>query len=51
MLGVIQYSLVGHVSLVGAFLTMSLPYIVKDFILVVLAYACARAINSRIKTK
>ena len=51
MLGVIQYSLIGHISFVSAFLTMSLPYIVKDFILVVLAYACARAINSRIKTK
>lgn len=51
LLGVIQYSLVAKISFIAAFLAMSLPYVLKDFVLVTLAYLCAKAINNRIKTK
>ncbi len=51
LIGVLQYSLVSRVSLWMSLLTMSLPYIIKDLVLLLLAYVCAKAINSRIKTK
>ena len=51
LLGALQYSLVSRTSLWMSLLTMSLPYILKDFILLFLAYLCAKALNSRIKSK
>ncbi|MBQ8545370.1 MAG: biotin transporter BioY [Clostridia bacterium] len=51
LLGTIQYSLVAKIPFFTSFLVMSLPYLLKDFILVILAYFCAKAINSRIKIK
>ena len=40
-LGVIQYMLVSRVSLWASLLSVSLPYIIKDIILIVLAYFIA----------
>lgn len=48
-IGVLQYSLVGKIPFFTAFLTMSLPYLLKDFLLVALAFFASQAIKKRIK--
>lgn len=49
IIGVLQYSLVAKVSYFSSFLTTSLPYIFKDFALVILAYFLSLLINKKIK--
>ncbi|MBQ7906551.1 MAG: biotin transporter BioY [Clostridia bacterium] len=48
LLGVLQYSYVGNVDFLTSFFAVSLPYIIKDIILVVLAFFLSRAIKKRI---
>lgn len=48
-IGVIWYSAVSKIDVTTSFVTMSLPYIFKDTVLIVLAYFCAKLINKRIK--
>ncbi len=47
--GIAQYSLVGKISFFTALLTMSLPYILKDILLVILAYFVAKILKKRLK--
>lgn len=51
LLGILQYSFVGKIPFYTAFFTMSLPYILKDVILLVLSYFTAQAIKKRLKIK
>ena len=48
-IGVIWYSAVAKIDILTSFATMSLPYIFKDAVLMLLAYFCARLIKKRIK--
>lgn len=48
-LGVLQYSLVAEVSFLQSAATVSLPYIAKDILSVILAYAFARTVKARLK--
>ena len=48
-IGASQYSFVGKVPLLTSLITMSLPYILKDILLVVLAYFVAEILKKRIK--
>ncbi len=50
LIGVIQYSLVSKTSIWLSFLVASLPYLLKDIILTVIAYFIARRINKIIKS-
>lgn len=45
LMGIIQYSLISQIGMLNSFLVVSLPYILKDILLVILAYF----INTRIK--
>lgn len=47
--GVLWYSLVAKIDVFTSFVTMSLPYVFKDAVLIVLAYFTAKMINKRIK--
>lgn len=49
LFGVIQYSLVSKTSIWLSFVVASLPHIIKDVILVILAYFVAERINKIIK--
>ena len=49
MLGIIQYSLVSKTSIWLSFLVVSLPHILKDIVLVALAYFVAERINEIMK--
>ena len=49
LLGVIQYSLVARLPAYTSFLTMSLPYIFKDIVLVCLAFSFATLIKKKQK--
>ena len=49
LIGVIQYSLVAHISFFVSFLTMSLPYIFKDFAFVILAFIFAGLVKRKLK--
>lgn len=48
--GVTQYSLIGKLSFFTALLTVSLPYIIKDILLVILAFFVAKILKKRIQT-
>lgn len=48
-IGVLWYSAIAKIGATASFVTMSLPYIFKDAVLIVLAYFCAKLINKRIK--
>ena len=47
--GIIQYSLVAKLPIITSFLTMSLPYIFKDFVLVALAFFVANLVKIKLK--
>lgn len=47
--GIIQYSLVAKLPIITSFLTMSLPYIFKDFVLAVLAFFVANLVKIKLK--
>ena len=49
-IGATQYSLVGKIPFYAAFFTSSLPFILKDILLVVFAFIIAKMIKKRIKT-
>lgn len=49
IIGVLWYSILAKINIFAAFVTMSLPYIFKDAVLLILAYFCAKLINKRIK--
>ncbi len=49
LLGIIQYSLVSETSIWLSFVVVSLPYLIKDIILVVLAYLLSIRVNKIIK--
>lgn len=49
VMGVLQYMLVAHTSFLTSLITTSLPYILKDIILVVIAYFVSVLISKRIK--
>jgi biotin transport system substrate-specific component len=49
LMGVIQYSIIAHLPFFTSFLTMSLPYIFKDFALVILAYFFAKLVKRKLK--
>lgn len=48
-IGVLWYSFVSKIDVLTSFVTMSLPYILKDSVFIVLAYFCAKLINKKIK--
>lgn len=50
LVGVIQYSFVSNSSIWQAFIVASFPFVLKDIILVILAYFIAIRINKIIKT-
>lgn len=47
LLGVVQYSFVGNISVGSAFLTASLPYVIKDVLLTVSAVLISEKLRSR----
>ncbi len=47
--GTVQLALVSKSGLVSAFLTASLPFILKDFLFCAVAYFIAKAVNKRFK--
>lgn len=47
--GVLQYSLIAGVSFIGSLLNISVPYLFKDTIVIVAAYAVERMIHSRLQ--
>lgn len=47
--GVIQYMLLSSLSLWVSFFTVSLPFLLKDIILVIGAYFVSKALNKRLK--
>ena len=47
--GVVQYSVVSGVNLWAGFVTASLPFIVKDFVIVFLAEIIAKKLKNKIK--
>lgn len=49
LMGIIQYSFVASIPFFTAFLTMSLPYIFKDFLLVILAFLLAKLVEKKLK--
>lgn len=49
VMGVLQYMLVANASFIASLITTSLPYILKDIILVVIAYFVSALILKRIK--
>lgn len=48
-IGTLQYSCVGRVPFFTSLITMSLPYLFKDVILLVLSYFTAQALKRRLK--
>ena len=49
LVGIIQYSIVSKTNIWLSFVVASLPYIIKDIILVVIAYFVARRVNKILK--
>lgn len=49
LMGVIQYSVLGEVSLLNSFLIVSLPFLLKDILLVPLAFIVANRINKALQ--
>lgn len=49
LIGVLWYSAVAKIDIPTSFVTMSLPYIFKDALLIIAAYFIAKMINKRIK--
>ena len=49
LIGVLWYSMLAKIDILTSFLTMSLPYVFKDALLVVISYFIAKLINKRIK--
>ena len=47
--GALWYSAVAKINPLTSFITMSLPYVFKDALLIFLAYFCAKLINKKIK--
>lgn len=45
--GTLQYAVVTNIGVVGAFLTVSLPFLIKDFILVIVSHWLSKKIKAR----
>ncbi len=49
LIGVIQYSLLSNITFISALVTASLPFLVKDIALCILAYFVANSLRKKIK--
>ncbi len=49
LIGVIQYSLLSNITFINALVTVSLPFLVKDIALCILAYFVADSLRKKIK--
>ncbi len=50
LIGVIQYSIVSGNDIAASFVTASLPFILKDIILLILAFYLSNLVKARLKT-
>lgn len=49
LIGIIQYSIVAKIPFLTSLVTMSLPYILKDIALIILAYLFAKILQNKLK--
>lgn len=51
IMGTLQYMLISGLELLVSFLTASLPFILKDILLVIASYFISEAVNKRLKAR